>query len=242
MARTVYHGSRKGRYVLNWLTKRWVFSILLVTMVVVVAGCGSGNVSTNGNDQGQIGTQGLTPEQEAELEAQLAELRRAAEQTNLPIVAPENVDGDVTGDVTGLMDGKRFHVYTMISDLAQFDEPLNSASWSDMGSTASATILAYREGQTDRRGMVMVELRFDVEDDQLIPRVEDNSFTYFESAFRVFGSEQGTVQVTSVERGEDDTLAISGTFGGVVTEYVTEDTVEITDGSFTVGNIPMVAW
>lgn len=152
----------------------------------------------------------------------------------LPVVPRDQIDGEVTGEITGLANGEPFTVYTMISDVGA-DEPLNSTSWSRTVSGMNVDLLGYREKQTDRRGLVALHLRFDGDDNF----IEDESrFNYFESAARVYMVPAGSVQVTSFGWQDEETLRIEGTFSGTGERDFSDEVVEVTEGKFSVEMIP----
>lgn len=146
----------------------------------------------------------------------------------------EDIEGEVTGEITGFIDGEPFTVYTMISQEEGWEEGLSSASWNPRLNEYSVDILGYREKQTDRRGLVTLHLRFD---EHFNPLADDSRATYYESAVTLYDLPYGSEQVTSVERLDEDTIKVSGTFGGTGTEEWTLETKEITDGKFSIDQI-----
>lgn len=160
------------------------------------------------------------------------------EDAGVAVVAKEDIDGETTSEMTGIVDGEPFAIYTMIPDIGD-DEPLNSASWRHRGDGYAVDIVAYRQRQTDRRGAVMLTLRFDGEFDLV---TSDSRITYFESAFNVFELPDGSVRVTFAQRAEDDTLKVIGTFGGMGTDEMSGATKEISDGEFEIDVIVRHEW
>src|SRR5690625_413310 len=70
-------------------------------------------------------------------------------------------EGEVIGEVSGVVDGEPFSNYVLISDLEACDEPLASASWSQNAAGYSVDILSYRYSQMSRNGGMNLHLKLD---------------------------------------------------------------------------------
>lgn len=159
----------------------------------------------------------------------------ALDWLGLPVVKKEDIDGEIIGEITGKVDGAPFTVYAMASEIPDYGL-LTSASWRSVGSDeVKIDIIGYREHQEDRRGMVTLHLWFD---NELNLIVDESYFYYYKSAFVPLMGPDGSIQVTSVERIDDEFMRVSGTFAGTAIEDWGDDEVDIVDGVFSIDMIP----
>lgn len=151
-----------------------------------------------------------------------------------PIIPRSEIESEIIGEFTGEVDGNPFQVYVLVSEIEGMDEPLASASWSPISGGYRADILGYRDSQSDRRGLITLHVFLD---DDLQFNAEESYAYYYESAADVFLLPDGSLADVEAEWTAEGVMAISGLFAGVGTEEFTDNTREITNGTFTVTGI-----
>lgn len=169
----------------------------------------------------------------------------ATQETEEAEVIPEP-EGEVIGEVSGVVDGETFSNYVLISDLAGFEEPLASASYTKNVVGYTVDILSYRYSQMSRNGGMNLHIKLD-DDLNLID--EDSYGTYLESMMDVYNlSRGGSVENVTATLDGDGLLTISGNFAGKAEESVLWDDgeeldfVTLEDGKFSVRQIAEHVW
>lgn len=158
-------------------------------------------------------------------------------------LAPPAAVGDATGVLSGTIDGEEFILHSFLVE-SGLPEPTNTAyfeDWRSIGAGISVDIMTQREpaiGTTAMRGAVILDLAL-TSDLTLSNDGDVPDITYFESITNGYRMTEGTLELTEVSWVDEATLALSGSFAGVFTNAMTQETTHIA-AMFSIGWISQV--
>lgn len=158
-------------------------------------------------------------------------------------LTPPAAVGDPTGVLSGTIDGEEFILHSFLVE-SGLPEPTNTAyfeDWRSIGAGISVDIMTQREpaiGTTAMRGAVVLDLAL-TSDLTLSNDGDVPDITYFESITNGYRMTEGTLELTEVSWVDEATLALSGSFAGVFTNAMTQETTHIA-AMFSIGWISQV--
>lgn len=142
--------------------------------------------------------------------------------------AESNVVGEVTGVITGLLDGEPFIVFTVYDEPFEGEE-ITSAEWRSFGFgnvvlPIEVSIVGFPEGYTGVSAWRnSIWLDFNLSQDLELLLDEDRTVTFAETLTAPYIGD-AEIEITHAEWLSDTELAVSGTFSAILTHAYQEDT------------------